>query len=104
MNYFLFFIPFNPSHKSINKNDLVISAATNLAYTAGAASGVVTSDTGTDATIPLADGTNAGLMPPAMFTASHDAATSGLTAGTNPVNITAGQVITFGVTQLTALP
>ena len=84
--------------------DLVISASTNLAYTPGAASGVVTSDTGTDATIPLADGTNAGLMPPAMFTASHAAATSGLTAGTNPVNITAGQVLTFGVTQLTALP
>ena len=35
---------------------------TNLAYTAGVSNGVVTSDTGTDATIPLADGTNAGLF------------------------------------------
>jgi len=84
--------------------DLVISATTDLAYTASAGSGVVTSNTGTDATIPLADGTNAGLMPPAMFTNSHPEATAGLTAGTNPVNITAGQVVTFGVTQLTALP
>lgn len=84
--------------------DLVISATTDLAYTAGAASGVVTSSTGTDATIPLADGTNAGLMPPAMFTNSHEAATPGLTAGTNPINISGTQVVTLGVTQLTALP
>ena len=41
------------------------SGATNLAYTASATQGVVTSDTGTDATIPAADGTNAGLMAPA---------------------------------------
>jgi hypothetical protein len=83
--------------------DLVISASTNLSFTAGAGSGIVVSDTGSNATIPLADGSNAGLMPPAMFTSSHDAATVGLTAATNPLNI-AGQVLTFGVTQLTALP
>jgi len=35
---------------------------TNLSYTAGASSGTVVSDTGSNATIPLADGTNAGLM------------------------------------------
>ena len=40
----------------------------NLGYTASATNGIVTSDTGTDATIPLADGTNAGLMTPANFT------------------------------------
>jgi hypothetical protein len=84
--------------------DLVITATTNLGYTAGAASGIITNDNGTNATIPLADSINAGLMPPAMFTASHDAATAGLTAATNPVNITTGQVLTFGVTQLTTLP
>lgn len=41
---------------------------TNLGYTASATNGIVTSDTGTDATIPLADGTNAGLLKPAKFT------------------------------------
>ena len=42
--------------------------ATNLAYTAAPTNGVVTSDTGTDATLTLADGTNAGLLTPAGFT------------------------------------
>lgn len=36
-------------------------AGTNLGYTASASNGIVTSSTGTDATIPLANGTNAGL-------------------------------------------
>lgn len=39
--------------------------STNLGYTAAAGNGVVTSDTGTDATIPAATNTNAGLMLPA---------------------------------------
>lgn len=39
--------------------------ATNLAYTASPTGGTVTSDTGTDATLTLADATNAGLMAPA---------------------------------------
>lgn len=42
--------------------------ATDLAYTAGATGGTVTSSTGTDATLTLADGTNAGLMAPAQHT------------------------------------
>jgi 2-keto-3-deoxy-galactonokinase len=37
----------------------------NLAYTASPTQGTITSDTGTDATIPAADGTNAGLFLPA---------------------------------------
>ena len=41
--------------------------ATNLGYTASATDGTVTSDTGTDATVPLADGTNAGLLAPGDF-------------------------------------
>lgn len=40
----------------------------NLAYTASSTNGIVTSDTGTDATITAADGTNAGLLLPAGFT------------------------------------
>lgn len=42
--------------------DLGSDGITNLSYTAGVSNGVVTSDTGTDATIPLADATNAGLF------------------------------------------
>ena len=45
--------------------DIVAGGATNLAYTAGATQGIVTSDTGADATLPAVDGTNAGLMLPA---------------------------------------
>jgi len=39
--------------------------ATNLGYTPSPTNGIVTSDTGEDATLPLADGTNAGLLTPA---------------------------------------
>jgi hypothetical protein len=42
--------------------------ATNLGYTASPTNGIVTSSTGTDATLPLATGTNAGLLKPAKFT------------------------------------
>ena len=52
-------------------------SGTNLAYIASPTNGLVTSDTGTDATIPLADGTNAGLMTAAEKTKV------GNTSGTN---------------------
>ena len=42
--------------------------ATNLAVTASPTGVTVTSDTGTDAAIPLANGTNAGLMAPTQHT------------------------------------
>jgi hypothetical protein len=42
--------------------------ATNLGYTAIPTGGTVTSDSGTDAALTLADGTNAGLMAPAQHT------------------------------------
>lgn len=41
----------------------ITGGTTNLGYTAGASNGVVTSSTGTDATIPLGTSSNAGLMP-----------------------------------------
>lgn len=50
---------------------------TNLGYAASPTNGIVTSDTGNDATIPLADGTNAGLLKPADFTKLSN------TSGTN---------------------
>jgi hypothetical protein len=45
--------------------DVVVGGVTNLSYTAGATQGIVTSDTGSDATLPAADAVNAGLMLPA---------------------------------------
>lgn len=60
--------------------------ATNLGYTASPTNGIVTSDTGTDATIPLADGTNAGLLKPAKFTVLEN--TSGTNTGDNATNTT----------------
>ena len=44
-----------------------VTAETNLGYTASPTEGVVTSDTGTDATIPLGDTNNAGLLSPGAF-------------------------------------
>jgi len=49
-------------------DDLGGGGATNLGYTPSPTNGIVTSDTGTDATIPLADATNAGLLKPAKYT------------------------------------
>lgn len=52
-------------------NTLTIAAAggsTDLSYTPSASNGIVVSSTGADATLPLADGTNAGLMAPAQYT------------------------------------
>ena len=40
------------------------STPTNLGYTAAPAQGTVTSSSGADATLPVADATNAGLMTP----------------------------------------
>ena len=53
------------------------SGATDLGYIASALNGVVTSSTGLDATIPLANSTNAGLLNPAGFIVL------GNTSGTN---------------------
>ncbi len=83
--------------------DIVVSGATNLSITRDAVSVTVESDTGTNAVIPLADVTNAGLMSPSAFNNIHAPATTGLTAASNPINIS-GQELTFGITQLTALP
>ncbi len=52
------------SQSLLGSGDLVVNSTTNLSYTASTANGVVNSDTGTDATIPLV-ATNAGLMSPA---------------------------------------
>jgi len=58
------------------------SGATNLGYTPSPTDGIVTSDTGTDATIPLADATNAGLLKPAKYTVLEN--TSNTNTGDEP--------------------
>lgn len=101
--------------------DITVGGATNLNYSPGATNGVVTSDTGTDATIPAADGTNAGLMVPAQFnklgniavtqavdldameSASHAAVTLGGSASTNPLTLS-GQQLGFSIANLTSAP
>ncbi len=96
-------------------------AGTNLSYTAAPTNGTVVSNTGNDATLLLADATNAGLMAPAQFTklafvtvtaatdldamraASHAAATLAGTATTNPLTLT-GQQIGFSISNLATAP
>lgn len=55
-----------PNLVTVNINQITGGGggATNLGYTPSSTNGIVTSDTGTDATIPLADATNAGLLTP----------------------------------------
>jgi hypothetical protein len=56
-------ITVNPNLTTVNINQVTGSGGdTNLGYTPSPTNGIVTSDTGTDATIPLADDTNAGLL------------------------------------------
>jgi hypothetical protein len=56
----------------------IASGSTNLSYTPGVSDGTVNSDTGTDATIPLAGVTNAGL-----FSAAEKTKLAGIAAGAN---------------------
>ncbi len=58
--------------------------ATNLGYTAQPASGIVMSSTGTSATIPVVDATNAGLMTPAQRAALLAAAGTNLSYTASP--------------------
>lgn len=60
--------------------------ATDLGYTASASNGIVTSSTGTDATLTLANGTNAGLLTPADFTKLSN--TSGTNTGDQTITLT----------------
>ena len=83
--------------------DVAISP-TNLAYTPSPTNGLVTSSTGTDATIPVVDATNAGLATPAMLANSHVAATAAGTPASNPVTVNATQQVGFAIAPLAALP
>lgn len=101
--------------------DVTVGGATNLSYTASATQGTVVSDTGNDAVLPLANGTDAGLMSPAQFTKmsfigvtasvdlddlaskKHDQVTLAGTASTNPLTLT-GQQIGFNISALSSAP
>lgn len=63
------------------------TGTTNLSYTASPTNGVVVSDTGGDATLTLADATNAGLMSPAGFSKL-----AGIAAGAE-VNLTGAALL-----------
>jgi len=95
--------------------------ATNLGYTASATNGVVTNTSGSDATIPLGTGTNAGLIAPAnttklgnitisgavdldaLNTANHAAVDLAGSATTNPLTL-AGQTLGFSIDALATAP
>jgi hypothetical protein len=64
--------------------DLGSSGITNLNYSASASNGVVTSNTGTNATIPLGTTSNAGLLQPSDKTKLNN--TSGTNTGNNATN------------------
>jgi hypothetical protein len=99
----------------------VVIGGTDLTYTPSATNGTVVSSTGTDATIPAANGTSAGLLTPAQFdklanltisaatdldairTASHAAVTTAGNANTNPI-VATGQVLSFSISNLTVAP
>lgn len=77
---------FNPTDWEVIGGDGSGGGVTNLGYTASPTNGTVTSDTGTDATIPLADSTNAGLLKPDKFTVLEN------TTNTNSGNETASSI------------
>jgi len=67
-------------------DDNAPSGVTNLGYTPSPTNGIVTSDTGTDATIPLADGTNAGLSLND-YTSAEKTKLSGIATGALAVQV-----------------
>jgi prepilin-type processing-associated H-X9-DG protein len=74
---------------------------TNLTYTASSINGIVNSDTGTDATVPLGTSVNAGLLAPAQFTKLAN--TSGTNTGDNAVNTLYSGLISFDTVSSTRL-
>ena len=56
----------NASTDPFVRNSEITNGVTNLTYTPSPTNGIVTSDTGSDATIPIVDSTNAGLVSSSM--------------------------------------
>lgn len=78
--------------------EITTAGGTNLGYTAAADKGTITSSTGTDATVPLADNTNAGL-----FTAAEKTKLTGIAAGAE-VNVNADWNATSGDAEILNKP
>jgi len=89
-------ITVQPNLTTINVNSVTTGA--NLDYTASPTNGIVSSDTGTDATIPLADSTNAGLISP-----SEKTKLAGIATGAE-VNVNADWNSTSGDSQILNKP
>lgn len=71
----------------------------NLSYSASPSGGAVISDSGTDASLPLVNGTNAGLASPTMFTNSHVPVT---VTDSNSIDFTlTGQDVTAKISGIT---
>jgi len=90
-----------PNTNIININKITtesVVATTNLTYSPSATNGVVESDTGSDATIPLADTVNAGLLSP-----SEKIKLTGIATGAE-VNVNADWNATTGDTQILNKP
>lgn len=101
--------------------DVSGGGSTNLSYTPSPTNGTVVSSTGTDATLPASNATNAGLMVPAdknkvdfltvtgavnldsLSSASHAAVTTAGAATNNPITVT-GQELGFSIANLSAAP
>lgn len=65
---FKFLTKIENSSERITALEKVSGGVANLSYLPTPTSGIVISDTGTDATVPLADNVNAGLLKPTKFT------------------------------------
>ena len=76
--------------------DLMEDGVVNLGYTAGVSNGVITNDSGDNATIPLADGTNAGL-----FSAAEKTKLAGIEANAKDDQI-ASEVVSSASGNLTS--
>jgi hypothetical protein len=99
----------------------VVAGGASLSYTASPTQGIVVSSSGTDAILPSANGTNAGLMVPSQFnklgnltitqavdldaveSAVHPAVTLSGTTTTNPLTLS-GQTVGFSISQLSLAP
>jgi hypothetical protein len=81
--------------------DLGSSGITNLSYSAAVSQGTVASNTGTDAIIPLADGTNAGLMSAAEKTKVGN--TLGTNTGDNATNSQYSSLVSNVSTDITVV-
>lgn len=65
------FVPGGSSGQYITGSGTLATYGTDLSYTASPTNGIVVSNTGTDATIPLANITNAGLLAPNLWDSLH---------------------------------